>query len=146
MRLEYVCDMDLVYQEAPGLGAKLLVIRPYGGEEGTGYGEGDGMVTGPRLHGTVRWVNSPHRRSDGAMLPNAHGVIQTHDGATVMFGLQGRTFFEEGIGKQLLLTLFEAEDERYQWLNRALCVLEGVIDAERLAMRARVYACQHEFE
>ncbi len=44
--------------------------------------------------------------------------------------------------KQLLLTL--AEDEQYQWLNRALCVLEGVVDAKRMAMRARVHACQHE--
>ncbi|CAN5821188.1 hypothetical protein BH20CHL3_BH20CHL3_03860 [soil metagenome] len=54
MRLEYLCDMELVYQDAAGLGAKLLLIRPYGGEEGTGYGEGDGTVTGPRLQGTLR--------------------------------------------------------------------------------------------
>jgi hypothetical protein len=138
--------MELVYRQAPGLEATLLLVRPYGGEEGTGYGEGDGMVIGPRLGGTVRWVNHPHRRSDGAMVPDAHGVILTHDGATVMFSLQGLTFFEEGIGKQLLHALFEAEDERYQWLNGAVCVIEGVIDAERLAMRARIYACQHELQ
>lgn len=144
MRLEHVCDMELVYQEAPGLGEKFLLIRPYGGEEGSGYGEGDGTVTGPHLHGQMRWVNHPHRRSDGAMLPNSHGVIRTNDGATIMFSLHGRTFFDGDTGKQLLLTTFEVEDERYHWLNRALCVLEGVIDAERLAMRARVYACKHE--
>lgn len=80
------------------------------------------------------------------MLPNLHGVVQTHDGAIVMFSLQGRTFFDGDTGKQLLLTLFEAEDERYQWLSRSFCVLEGLIDRERYAMRARVYACQHEFE
>lgn len=146
MRLEYLCDMELVYQEAPGLGAKFFLVRPFGSEEGTGYGEGDGSVTGPRLQGTLRWVNHPHRRSDGAMVPDAHGIIRTHDGATVMFSLQGRTFFEGDIGKQTLLALFEAEDERYQWLNGALCVLEGVIDAERLAMRARIHVCQHELE
>jgi hypothetical protein len=71
--------MELVYQDAAGLGAKLRLIRPYGGEKGTGYGGGDGMVTGPQLNGTLRWVNHPHRRGDGAMLPNAHGVVQTHD-------------------------------------------------------------------
>lgn len=146
MQLEYLCDMELMYQEAPGLGEKFLLIRPYGGEEGTGYGEGDGTVTGPRLHGRLRWVNHPHRRSDGAMLPNTHGVIQTDDSATVMFSLQGRTFFDGDTGKQLLLALFEAGDEGYQWLNGALCVLEGVVDVERLAMRARVYVCQHELE
>ena len=146
MRLEYLCDMDLVYQQVPGFGTTFLLVRPYGGEEGTGFGEGAGTVAGPRLNGTVRWFNHPHRRSDGAMLPNAHGIIRTDDGAMVMFTLQGRTFFEGGTGKQLLHALFEAEDERYQWLNSAVCVVEGVIDAERLAMRARVYACQHELE
>lgn len=146
MQLEYLCDMELVYQEAPGLGDKFLLIRPYGSEEGAGYGEGDGAVSGPQLQGTLRWVNHPHRRSDGAMLPNAHGVIRTTDGATVMFSLHGRTFFDGNTGKQLLLTTFEAEAEQYRWLNRALCVLEGVIDAERLAMHARVYACKHELE
>ncbi len=39
------------------------------------------MVTGPRLRGTLRWANHPHRRSDGA---------------TVLFSLQGRTFFDRG--------------------------------------------------
>ena len=53
MRLEYLCDMELAYREAPGLGAKLLLIRPFGGEEGTGYGEGDGAVDGPRLRGAA---------------------------------------------------------------------------------------------
>ena len=80
------------------------------------------------------------------MMPNAYGVIRTDDGATIMFSLHGRTFFEGDMGKQLLLTMFEAEDQRYQWLNATLCVLEGVIDAERFSMRARVYACKHEFE
>lgn len=146
MRLEYLCDMELEHQEAPGLGSKFLLIVPYGSEEGTGYGEGNGTVAGPQLQGTVRWVNHPHRRSDGAMVPDVHGVILTQDGVTVMFSLQGRTIFEGDIGKQTLLTLFEAEDERYQWLNSALCVLEGVIDAERLVMRARIYVCRHELE
>jgi hypothetical protein len=144
MRLEHICDMDLEYQEAPVLGLKFLLIRPYGGEEGTGYGEGDGTVAGPKLNGRLRWVNHPHRRSDGAMLPDAHGVILTEDGAVVMFSLQGRTFFEGEAGKQLLLIPFEAEDERYVWLNSAFCVLEGLVDGERGSMRACVYACVHE--
>jgi hypothetical protein len=144
MRLEPICDMELVYREGPLYGGKLLVVRPYGGEEGTGYGEGDGSVSGPKLRGRLRWVNHPHRRSDGTMLPDAHGVIVTDDGALVMFTLQGRTFFENDTGKQVLTTIFEAEDPRYQWLNRTICILEGVISAERWSMRARIYACVHE--
>lgn len=142
MRLEHLCDMELVYQEAPGIGQKVLMIRPYGGQEGSAYGEGDGTVTGPQLKGKLRWVNHPHSRSDGVMLPNTHGVIRTDDGATILFSLQGRTVS----GKQLLLTTFESGDKEYLWLNQAMCVLEGVIDAKRLAMQARVYICKHELK
>jgi Protein of unknown function (DUF3237) len=141
MQLEYICDMELVYREEPLYNAKFLLVRPYGGEEGTGYGEGDGSVTGPRIQGSLRWVNHPHRRSDGTMLPDAHGVIVTDDHALIMFTLQGRTVFEQEQGKQLLSVIFETESESYRWLNATFCVLEGLIDAERLQMRARVYAC-----
>jgi hypothetical protein len=144
MRLEHLCDMELVYREEALYGGKFLVVRPYGGEEGSGYGEGDGSVSGSKLSGTVRWVNHPHRRSDGTMLPDAHGVIVTDDGALVMFTLQGRTFFENDTGKQVLTTIFEAEDTRYRWLNATMCILEGMISAERGSMRARIYACVHE--
>jgi hypothetical protein len=61
-----------------------------------------------------------------------------------MFSWRGRTFFEGERGKQLLTVTFEAEDERYRWLNTSFCVLEGVIDGERLSMRARIYACVND--
>ncbi len=144
MRLEHVCDMELAYREESAYGGTFLLIRPYGGEEGTGYGEGDGTLTGPKLQGKARWVNHPHRRSDGAMLPDTHGVILTADGAQIMFSLQGRTFFEDEKGKQLLIVTFEAEDERYRWLNTSCCMLEGIVDAATSSMRARIYACVND--
>jgi hypothetical protein len=144
MQLEYICDMELVYREEPLYNGKFLLVRPYGGEEGAGYGEGDGSVTGPRLQGSLRWVNHPHRRSDGAMSPDAHGVIVTNDNAVIMFTLQGRTIFEQDQGKQLLSVIFEAEAVSYRWLNETFCVLEGLIDGERLRMRARVYSCRSD--
>ena len=144
MQLEYICDMELVYRQEPLYAGKFMLVRPYGGEEGTGYGEGDGSVSGPRIQGSLRWVNHAHRRSDGAMLPDAHGVIVTHDHALIMFTLQGRTVFEQAQGKQLLSVIFEAEAEPYRWLNATFCVLEGLIDGERLRMRARVYACRSD--
>ena len=81
MRLEHLCDMELVYQQTTLLDDKFVLVQPYGGQEGTGYGEGDGIVTGERLTGTLRWVNQPHRRSDSTMLPNVHGIIRTRDDA-----------------------------------------------------------------
>ena len=144
MQLELICEMVLSYREEPLTGKKFLLVRPFGGEEGTGYGEGDGTVAGPRIQGTLRWVNHPHRRSDGIMLPDAHGIILTHDHAVIMFTLQGRTVFEQEQGKQLLSVIFEAEAEAYRWLNTTFCVLEGLIDSQRLEMSARVYACRSD--
>ena len=144
MQLEHICDMELSYREVPLTGGKFVLVRPYGGEEGTGYGEGDGTVSGQRIKGRVRWANHPHRRSDGSMLPDAHGIIVTNDQAVILFSFQGRTVFEAGMGKQLLSVLFESDAEPYRWLNSTLCVLEGIIDGERLSMRARVYACRSD--
>jgi len=82
------------------------------------------------------------------MLPDAHGLILTDDGAKILFSLQGRTSWvgtgAERRGHQVLVAMFEAEDERYQWLNDTLCIVEGVIDPKSLIMRASVYACIHE--
>jgi len=80
----------------------------------------------------------------GSMLPDAYGVILTDDRATVLFSLQGRTMFVGAQGQQLLRVLFETEAERYRWLNSALCVLEGQIEASLMRMRARVYVCVGE--
>ena len=68
MQLEYICDMELSYREEALYAKKFLLVRPFGTEEGTGYGEGDGTVMGPQLRGSLRWVNHPHRRSDGTMI------------------------------------------------------------------------------
>jgi hypothetical protein len=140
MRLEPFCQMDLAYQDG------FALVKPYGGEEGTGYGVGDGSVSGG-LVGTVRWANHPHRRSDGRMLPDAAGEIRTTDGDLVMFRLTGRTVFREfgGVrkGGQLLSCLFETSVERLAWLNDALCVVEGIID-DKLRLKLAVFACVHE--
>lgn len=143
MILEHLCEMELAYR------GPFALVKPYGGEEGSGYGEGDGIVTGHRIAGKVSWVNHPRRRSDGRMLPDAGGIVQTDDGAKVMFRMQGRTVFRvnekgEGKGGQLLWILFESDDERYLWLNDALCVIEGLIDAQTSRIKFKVYACVNE--
>ena len=123
--------------------SEFVLARPYGGEEGTAYGEGVGRVSG-RIDGDVRWVNHPRRRSDGSMLPDAHGVITTGDGAQILFSLQGRTAIVDDRGTQLLAVLFETEADEHRWLNTAFHVLEGVIDVESGVMRARIYTCVNE--
>jgi hypothetical protein len=99
------------------------------------------LVTGKRLQGKVRLTNHPRRRSDGVMLPDAHGVIRTADGAIVLFTLHGRTVFVKERGRQLLAAIFESSDNRYTWLNNTFCVLEGAFDPSTMSMRARLYSC-----
>jgi hypothetical protein len=114
---------------------------PYGNEGGAGYGELEGTVRGEKLTGSIRLANHPRRRSDGLMLPDAQGVIKTHDNALVLVSMQGRTVFTEVGGRQLLSVLFETEDERYKWLNNTVCILEGSFDPDTMSMRAKIYAC-----
>jgi Protein of unknown function (DUF3237) len=140
MKLEPLGELKLVYTNST-FGEQFVMVQPYGTQEGTAFGDLEGSVTGERLRGKVRLTNHPHRRSDGVMLPNAHGVIRTDDGAIVLFTLQGRTVFVEERGRQLLAAVFESEDERYKWLNNTFCVLEGAFDPPTMSMRARVYSC-----
>ena len=107
MQLEFICDMELKWSDEPLTGEAFTLVRPYGGEEGSGWGEGDGTVVGPRIQGKMRWYNHPHRRSDGTMLPNAHGIIVTPEQAVILVTIQGRTAFEGDVGRQLLSVLFE---------------------------------------
>ena len=124
------------------------MARPYGNEAGIGWGVGEGTVSGERLTGDAKWSNHPRRRGDGAMLPNARGVITTPDGAEVLFDLQGRTVWLERdggrVGRQLLMALFESEDERYSWLNNTVCMAEGVIDPETLVLHLEIHRCESE--
>jgi hypothetical protein len=148
MQLEHLCDLDLAYRQEPLYEAALKMVVPYATLEGSLYGEGDATFTGHRLTGTARWVNHARRRSDGVNLPDVHGVIRTNDGAFVLFTFQGRSLpAQDDKRSQLLTVCFEAEDERYRWLNTAVCVLEGVISTAvtgTIKMRAHIYSCVHE--
>ena len=98
MRLEYLCDLALGYRDG------FVLVRPYGGEEGTGYGELHGTVTGEKLAGLVSTVNHQRRRSDGTMLPDLHGLVETTDGARVLFSAQGRTSCRQVAGRKSQVT------------------------------------------
>ena len=78
------------------------------------------------------------------MLPNVRGLITTDDGATILFEFRGRTIFAEGdpSGRQNLVGWFEADDERYRWLNDTVCIAEGRIGDD--GMHIRVFSGVHE--
>ena len=144
VRLEPLCSFDWSYDEdvrlpAPGY----ALVSPYGSDEGIAYGEGRGTASG-LVAGSVVWSNYPHRRSDGRMLPNVRGLITTDDGATIVFEFRGRTIFVEGdpSGRQNLVGWFEADDQRYRWLNDTVCIAEGRILDD--GMHIRVFSGVHE--
>ena len=141
VRLEPLCTFEWSYDADGRVSGGYVLLQPFGGDDGAGYGEGRGTVTGDRLAGTCVWSNHPGRRGDGRMLPNVHGLIVTDDGAEVLFRLTGITVFDnEGRGSQNLSGTFTAEDERYAWVNDLVCVAEGVIVPAQNTIDIRVYA------
>ncbi len=80
------------------------------------------------------------------MLPDVHGLITTGDGAKIVFDLHGRTVFNRdgSQGGQGLVGWFESEDERYTWLNDAICVAEGTILPDSNRIEIHVYEAINE--
>jgi hypothetical protein len=87
----------------------------------------EGRVEG-RLAGRMRGANRPRRRTDLTYQPDFNGVLETDDGATILFHLEGRGRPQDGhvVG----FVTHVASDERYRWLNDAVCALAGVIKPE----------------
>ncbi len=143
MRIELLGDLELRYRDT-SFGEKFILVRPYGGEDGVGYGEGDGTIKGERISGNIRWVSHPSHRNDGSVLPRFDGVIKTNDGAIILFNFQGKTVWVNGMGRQLLSAVFETQDSRYRWLNESFCVLEGAVDSPGLRIKLHIYNCVNE--
>jgi hypothetical protein len=151
VRLDHLFDADLVFDEPTG------VHVPTYGDDGdwSGYVTGTGTIEGERLHGTIRWTNRPRRRADGTWLPRMHGVVETSDGAQVLFDLAGynRSLTERFAYTQrsVVATMtFETGHESHRWLNDVFAVAEGAVridtanGEETERWRLRVYACVDE--
>ena len=104
-------------------------------------------MSGERLSGTIKWSNHPSLRSDGVALPDFRGVISTAGGAKVLVSFTGRTVFvprgNETVGRQLLMALFESDDEQYAWLNSEVGIAEGVHE-QNPPSRTEVYLCTND--
>ncbi len=131
MRLEHLFDLDLRYE------GEYVVVRPYGGLDGVGYASGAGRATGPRVEGSVRFSNNPRVRGDGVLLADLAGAITTDDGARIVFSLMGlgrRDDNRRSFSVALAMTL-ESDDDRYVWVNEALCIAEARVVGRRVRMQ-----------
>jgi len=104
------------------------VTRPGGeGAEGQSFLIAEGRATG-RLSARYRAANYPLRRADGALEPSFRGVLDTDDGATILFHWEGLASMTPSGMRTLLGTIQHVTDhERYTWLNDRICAIEGEV-------------------
>ena len=108
------------------------VTRPGGdgaakGAEGQSFLIAEGRAEG-RLSARYRAANYPRRRADGALEPSFRGVLETNDGATILFQWDGlATMTPSGMRQLLGMIQHVTDDDRYAWLNDRVCTVEGEV-------------------
>jgi hypothetical protein len=116
-------------------------VVPPEGREGAYLGSGDGIVTGGRLTGRLRWsfysgnCLYPQIRR-GEAVPdqvnlctlNPGGFIDADDGARIAFDGKGFGLRSPERYRVSMTMAFRTDDARYAWLNRLLGVMEGDFD------------------
>src|SRR5215211_4068026 len=97
------------------------------GIEGRSFLLAEGRSTG-RLSARYRAANFPRKRTDAALVPEFRGVLETDDGATILFEWQGLAVLGGSGMRQLLGSLVHTTDDpRYRWLNDRVCAVEGEV-------------------
>jgi hypothetical protein len=81
-----------------------------------------------RLSGRLRGANYPRRRTDDALVPDFHGVLQTAAGAAVLFAWHRYARTGSGGMRELVgCVTHVCDDARYRWLNDVVCTLTGEV-------------------
>lgn len=97
------------------------------GTEAQSFLIAEGRAEG-RLSARYRAANFPRGRVDGALEPEFRGVLETDDGATILFHWEGlATLTDTGMRSLLGMAQHTSEDERYRWLNDRVCTVEGEV-------------------
>jgi hypothetical protein len=97
------------------------------GTEGQSFLIAEGRAEGG-LSARYRAANFPRRRVDGALEPAFRGVLETDDGASILFHWEGLARRTPSGMRELLGTMFHVtDDERYRWLNDRVCAVEGEV-------------------
>jgi hypothetical protein len=99
------------------------------GESGTEWQSfliAEGRAEG-RLSARYRAANFPRTRTDGALTPDFRGVLETDDGATVLFAWQGLLRHGDGARRLVGSITHVSDDDRYRWLNDRVCAVAGEV-------------------
>lgn len=97
------------------------------GTEGRSFLLAEGRSTG-RLSARYRAANFPRKRVDASLVPEFRGVLETDDGATILFEWQGLAVLTETGMRRLVGSLVHTTDDtRHRWLNDRVCAVEGEV-------------------
>jgi hypothetical protein len=97
------------------------------GIEGRSFLLAEGRSTG-RIPASYRAANFPRKRTDAALVPEFRGVLETDDGAAILFEWQGLAVLTDFGMRRLLSSLMHTTDDpRYRWLNARVCAVEGEV-------------------
>jgi Protein of unknown function (DUF3237) len=122
MRLEPLYTVTFTTPEAWS-----VEVASDAGIEGRSFLLAEGRSTG-RLSARHRATNFPRKRADGALVPEFRGVLETDDGAAILFEWQGLAVLTDSGMRQLLGSLVHTtSDPRYRWLNDRVCAVEGEV-------------------
>jgi hypothetical protein len=101
-------------------------------EIAAGAGSQSFLIAEGRCEGAVagryRGANFPRRRPDGTTAPDFRGVLETDDGATILFAWSGLGRQAGGGALELVGSMTHvSDDERYGWLNDRVCAIAGAV-------------------
>jgi hypothetical protein len=140
MELRPLCRMSMRY-------AKASWHRPYGGDQGAGFGAGTGKVTGETLNGDLTWSNFAQRREDGVWCPSVRGYLTTPDAAEILIAVDGMSILERApdvrraVLARVELTTSAAD---YRWLNTAFVAGEGEFSEAEDGWWLQCYVCLNQ--
>jgi hypothetical protein len=122
MRLEPLYHATFTTPESWG-----IEVTGAEGTEGQLFLLAEGRASG-RVAARLRAANFPRRRVDGTLLPDFRGVLETDDGASLLFAWSGYAA-ASGDGRRRLVgsVTHVTDDERYRHLNDVVCALTGEV-------------------
>jgi hypothetical protein len=87
----------------------------------------DGRCEG-QVAASLRAVNFPRRRADDTLIPDFRGVLETDDGATILFTWNGYGRKVDGVSQLVGTMNHLTDDHRYARLNDVVCAVDGVVE------------------
>jgi hypothetical protein len=79
-----------------------------------------------------RAANFPRTRIDGTLLPDFRGVVETDDGAALLFTLRG--YFRPATGGLVGSMTHVTDDDRYARLNDVVCAVAGEVGPDQVVL------------